>query len=90
MRLRSLVLLGAGVAIGFRVARKLSEDDPEVVSGPSRTQAPSNPVVRLASSQAQRLADRATVASLDAIRRARGAIRDRLGDDEIYDDATWN
>jgi hypothetical protein len=39
------------------------------------------------SSQAQRLADQAAGASLGAIRRARGAIRTRLGEE---DDAAWN
>jgi hypothetical protein len=37
----------------------------------------------------QRLTDRATVSSLDAIRKARGAIRDRLGETD-YDDAAWS
>jgi hypothetical protein len=90
MKVRSFVLFGAGIAIGFRLAKKMDEDDPNVVTGPTRTHTPARPAVRLVSSQAQRLADRATVASLDAIRRARGAIRDRLGDTEVYDDATWN
>jgi hypothetical protein len=40
-------------------------------------------------SQAQRVADRATVASLAAIKRARGAFRERLAE-EPYDDVNWN
>jgi hypothetical protein len=87
MKLRTLFLFGAGVVAGFMLARKLSEDDPEVVHGPTRGSV-ANPAMRLAGSQAQRLAGRATVLSLDAIRKARGAIRDRLGED-VYDDAAW-
>jgi predicted dinucleotide-binding enzyme len=89
MRLRSLVLFGAGVMTGLAIARKMTEDDPEVVHGPTRADASSNPAVRAVTSQAQRLADRASVVSLGAIRRARGAIRDRLGE-ETYDEVSWN
>jgi hypothetical protein len=39
---------------------------------------------------AQRLADQASVRSLDAIRRARVAIRARLGEDDAFDEASWN
>ena len=88
MRLRSLVLFGAGMVAGLAIANKLHEDDPQVLHGPSKRRAPSNPALRVASTQAQRLADRAAVASLDAIRRARTSIRDRLNDG-TYDDATW-
>ena len=41
----------------------------------------------IVSSQAQRLADQAAGMSLGAIRRARGAIRTRLGDEN---EAAWN
>jgi len=41
------------------------------------------------SDQAQRAVDRASVLSLDAIRRTRGAIQARLGDGD-GDDAAWN
>jgi hypothetical protein len=88
MRLRSLLFFGAGIATGLAIARKATEDDPAVQHGPSRA-APSSPAVRAVTTQAQRIADRATVASLEAIRKARGAIRERLAD-EPYDDATWN
>jgi hypothetical protein len=87
MRLRSLLLFGAGIATGLAIARKATEDDPAVQHGP--TKAPSNLAVRAMTTQAQRIADRATAASLDAIRKARGAIRERLAD-QPYDDATWN
>jgi hypothetical protein len=82
MKLRSLVLLATGIGIGLAVARKLREDDPVILVGPAEDRAQAGPVIRLVSSQASRVADRATVASLDAIRRARGAIRARLGEDE--------
>jgi hypothetical protein len=87
MKLRTLFLFGAGVVAGLMLARKLSEDDPEVVHGPTRGSA-GNPTVRVIGTQASRLADRATVLSLDTIRKARGRIRERLGED-VYDDAVW-
>ncbi len=87
MKLRTLFLFGAGLVAGFMLARKMSEDDPDVVTGPTRARA-SSPAARMVGTQAQRLAGRATVLSLDAIRKARGAIRERLGED-VYDDAAW-
>jgi hypothetical protein len=88
MRLRSLILIALGIAIGLQIARRMREDDPNVVKGPQREASGSaNPAVRLVSSQAQRLADQAAGMSLGAIRRARGAIRTRLGDEE---EAAWN
>jgi hypothetical protein len=87
MKLRSLLLLGAGVAIGLKVAAKLREDDPEVLHGPQRTRSDQRPALRLVSSQVQRLTDAATGKSLDAIRRVRTGIRDRLGEDDA---AAWN
>ncbi|MGE5225357.1 MAG: hypothetical protein ACM3OO_00610 [Planctomycetaceae bacterium] len=89
MKLRSIVLFGAGVAAGLAIANRLHEDDPEIQHGPVRSQGPANPALRAVSDQASRVADRATVASLDVIRRARGAIRERLGED-AYDDAAWS
>jgi hypothetical protein len=89
MRLRSLILFGAGVITGLTIARKMTEDDPDVVHGPSRPDVSASPTMRAVSTQAQRFADRATIASLGAIRRARVAIRGRLGDSG-YDDVSWN
>jgi predicted dinucleotide-binding enzyme len=90
MKLRSLVLFGAGIMTGLAIARRLTQDDPEVLHGPTRSDpSSSSPALRAVTSQAQRLADRATVASLGAIRRARGAIRDRMTE-EPYDDVNWN
>jgi hypothetical protein len=89
MKLRSLVLFGTGVFAGLVIARKLREDDPEVVHGPTRPDASASPTIRAVSTQAHRFADRATIASLGAIRRARVAIRGRLGE-EPYDDVNWN
>jgi hypothetical protein len=87
MKLRSLFLFGAGIATGLTIARRLSQDDPEIAHGPQRATS-GNPAARALSTQMQRLTDRATVSSLDAIRKARGAIRDRLGETG-YDEAAW-
>jgi hypothetical protein len=92
MKLRGLFLIGAGIAIGYSIASKLREDDPNVVSGPQRSGADQRSrTVRLVSSQAQRLADRASERSIVALRKARGAIRQRLDEDSsYYDDAAWS
>jgi len=89
MKLRSFVLVVAGIGIGYSIAQKMHEDDPEVVRGPQR-KAAGSPGRQLVTGQAQRIADQASVRSLDAIRRARGAIRTRLGETETFDDAAWN
>jgi hypothetical protein len=89
MKLRSLVVFGAGVLTGLTIAKRMTEDDPEVLHGPVRSQGSQNPALRAVSGQAQRLADRASVASLEAIRKARDAIRGRLGEDDL-DDAAWS
>ncbi len=89
MKLRTLILFGAGIMTGLAIARKMSEDDPEVMHGPTRSSESANPALRVVTSQAQRVADRATVVSLAAIKRARGAIRERLAE-EPYDDVNWN
>lgn len=89
MKLRSLLLVAAGVGIGYAIAQKMREDDPHVVHGPQRGRSTTSPALQLVTSGAQRLADQASVRSVDVIRRARGAIRSRL-EPEPYDDATWN
>ena len=89
MKLRSLFLFGAGVATGLAIAKKLSEDDENVAHGPQRTAPGANPALRALSSGTQRVSDRATVMSLVAIKKAREAIRDRLGD-STYDEAAWS
>ena len=89
MRLRSLTLVAAGIAIGYSVSQRMRQDDPEVVRG-LQPKSSGSPALRLVSGQAQRLADQASVRSLGAIRRARGAIRNRLGETETFDDAAWN
>jgi hypothetical protein len=89
MKLRSLVLVAAGIGIGYSISQKMHEDDPEVVRGPQRATTTS-PALQLVAGQAQRVADRASVRSLEAIRRARGAIRTRLGETETFDEASWN
>jgi hypothetical protein len=87
--IRSLVLFGAGIAAGLALAKRMTEDEPEVLHGPSHAQGSSNPALRAVTNSAQRIADRAAVASLEAIRRARGAIRERIAEDEDLDDAAW-
>ena len=87
MKLRSLILLIAGVLIGLKVAEKLREDDPNVLHGPQRGRRDQRPGLRLVSSQMQRLTDAAADKGLDAIRRVRSGIRDRMGDGDA---AAWN
>jgi hypothetical protein len=88
MKLRSIVTLAVGIGIGFALANKLREDDPEVVRGPQRSQ--SSGRLGVVQDQGRRMADQATVMSLDVIRKARGAIRERLADYQHEDDAAWN
>jgi hypothetical protein len=92
MKLRSLFILAAGIGLGYSLATRMRQDDPDVVHGPQRRpDAQGGAALRLVSDGAQRLADQAGVLSLDAIRRARVAIRARLGEDGTYtDDANWN
>jgi hypothetical protein len=87
VKLRSLLLLIAGVALGMKLAAKLREDDPDVLHGPRRSRNDQRPALRLVSGQVQRLTDAATAKSLDAIRRVRTEIRGRLGEDDV---AAWN
>ena len=90
LKLRNLILVGAGIGIGYALSQKLHEDDPDVVHGPQRsTRSSSVPGMSLVKGQAARIGDQASVRSLEAIRRARGAIRDRLGE-SVDDDAAWN
>ena len=88
MKLRTLFLFGAGVATGLVIAKKMSADDEEIVHGPQQTRS-ANPMMRAFSHRTSAFSDRATVRSLDAIRRARVAIRDRLAD-QGYDEAAWS
>ena len=87
MKLRSLFFLIAGVALGMKLAAKLREDDPNVLHGPQRKRSDQQPALRLVAGQVQRITDAATGTSLDAIRRVRSGIRDRLGEDDA---AAWN
>jgi hypothetical protein len=88
MKLRSVVLFAAGVATGLAIARRLAEDDEAIVHGPQQAKT-GNPVLRAISGRTATMSDRATVRSLDVIRRARVAIRDRMGD-QGYDEAAWS
>ena len=89
MRFRTGLLMGFAVGYGLAKRSALTEDDPYVVKGPQREQTSSsaNPALRAVGGRAQRLADQATVVSLDAIRRTRAAIQSRLS--ETADDAAW-
>jgi hypothetical protein len=87
VKLRSLLLVAGGVALGMKVAAKLREDDPNVLHGPQRARSDQRPGLRLVSNQVQRMTDAATGKSLEAIRRVRGQIRNRLGEEDA---AAWN
>ena len=87
MKVRNLILIVIGIFVGYKLAAKMREDDPNVVSGPRRESG--SLTVRTVSAQAQRLAYQATTKSLDMIKRARGSLRDRISDYES-DDAVWN
>jgi hypothetical protein len=86
MKLRTFLILIVGLAIGYKLAKRATQDDPLVVKGPQRDQV--RPKFRLITGPAQRLADQATGKSLDAIRGARRALQNRLADSQ--DDAAWN
>jgi hypothetical protein len=88
VKIRNLLLLALGIGIGYKLAAKMREDDPNVVAGPRRD-ANGSRTLRTVSAQAQRLGDQATTKSLDLIKRARGTLRDRMGDYES-DEAVWN
>ena len=87
VKLRSLLLVAAGVVLGMKIAEKLHEDDPNVVHGPQRVRPDQRPALRIVSTRVQRLSDAASSKSLEAIRRVRGQIRERLGEDDA---AAWN
>jgi hypothetical protein len=87
VKLRNLLLIALGIFIGVRVTKAMREDDPNVVHGPQGERA-DNPAAKIIGAQAQRLAGQAAVLSLDAIRRARGAIRTRLGEED--ENAAWS
>ena len=88
MKLRSLFVFGAGIAVGVAVIKKLTEDEDDIAHGPQHASS-SSPALRSISTQTQRISDRATVLSLDAIRKARETIRERLRESS-YDDAAWS
>jgi len=89
MKVRNLVLLIAAISLGWWLANKRHEDVPNVVKGPRDEIRSGNAATRFVSGRAQRLADQAAAKSLDAVRRARGAIRERLSTYET-DDSIWN
>ena len=81
MKLRTLLLLVVGIGIGYAIANRMREDDPNVVKGPQQRS-------RTITVNAQKLADQATAKSLELVKRARGSIRDRMAANG--DDAVWN
>jgi hypothetical protein len=87
VKLRNLLLLGAGVLLGLKLAEKLREDDAAVLHGPRRRR-DDRPALRVVSVQVQRLTDAATDRGVEAIRRVRSQIRDRLA--AADDVAAWN
>ncbi len=86
MKLRTLFTLALGVAVGYKLARTVSRDDPSIVKGPRGEKAPAGLSLGI-NGTTQRLADQMTGKSLDVIRSARQAIHARLTQDP---DATWN
>ncbi len=56
MKFRTLILFGAGIMTGLAIARKMREDDPEVLHGPTRSSESANPAVRAVTSQGARVA----------------------------------
>jgi hypothetical protein len=88
MKLRTLFMFIAGLVTGLMIAKKMSADDEAIVHGPQQTRS-ANPAMRAFTDRTAAFSDRATVRSLDAIRRARVAIRDRLAE-QGYDEAAWS
>jgi hypothetical protein len=72
-----------GIAIGYTAATWLRRDDPVIVTDPSASQGRAG---RMISSSSRRVAARAQDAGLVALRRARGTIQSRLGEEQ---DAAW-
>ena len=81
MKLRTLLLLVIGIGIGYAIANRMREDDPNVVKGPQQRS-------RTITVNAQKLADQASSMGLELVKRARGSIRDRMAANG--DDAVWN
>jgi hypothetical protein len=88
MKLRTLLILAIGLAIGYKLAKRATADDPYIVKGPQREASNGSPTLRVISGQAQKLADQATGKSLEAIRGARRALQSRMA--EAQDDTAWN
>ncbi|MEX0990140.1 MAG: hypothetical protein WD206_07590 [Actinomycetota bacterium] len=70
-----------GLAIGYKLFQRMLSDDPNVVTGPRDTGGSG-----MLGTQGRRIAERAQIAGLGAIQRARSSIQARLGDP----DPTWN
>ena len=85
MRFGTGVLVGA--ALGYAAAMWMRKDDPAIVTGPTKPERSQSAAARLVTEESRRLAERAQVAGLDALQRARGNIQARLGDEE---GVSWN
>ena len=85
MRFRTGLIVGA--ALGYAAAKWLWKDDPAIVTGPRAPERSQSAAARLMTEGSRKLAERAQIASLDALQRARGTIQARMGDGG---DASWN
>jgi hypothetical protein len=85
MKFGTGVLVGA--ALGYAAATWMRKDDPAIVTGPTKPERSQSAAARLVTEGSRRLAERAQVAGLDALQRARGNIQARLGDEE---GVSWN
>jgi hypothetical protein len=85
MKFGTGVLVGA--ALGYAAATWMRKEDPAIVTGPTKPERSQSAAARLVTEGSRRLAERAQVAGLDALQRARGNIQARLGDEE---GASWN
>ena len=72
--------VAVGLAIGYKLFQRMLSDDPNVVTGPRDGGGSA------LGTQGRKLAERAQIAGLGAIQRARSSIQARLGDS----DPTWN
>ena len=91
MKLRNLILIATRDLHRLQAGRQDARGRPERRQGPAAPQEGfgSSRTARTVSTQAQRIAEQATTKSLDIIKRARGSLRDRMGEYES-DDAVWN
>ena len=90
MKLRNLILIALGIFIGYKLAAKMREDDPNVVGAPATARARHKAAPRARSPRKPngspgRPRPRAWTSSSARA----GSLRDRMGEYE-NDDAVWN